>query len=67
MNYKQMIEQARANGMATEKKMWAAVETLSTDLLALEQTNPKLYWHILRRQHACSTDATTQRRWQTTT
>lgn len=52
MNYKQMIEQARANGMATEKKMWAAVETLSTDLLALEQTNPKLYWHILRRQHA---------------
>lgn len=28
MNYKQMIEQARANGMATEKKMWAAVETL---------------------------------------
>lgn len=36
MNYKQMIEQARANGMATEKKMWAAVETLSTDLLALE-------------------------------
>lgn len=52
MNYKQMIEQARANGMATEKKMWAAVETLSTDLLALEQTDPKLYWHILRRQHA---------------
>lgn len=52
MNYKQMIEQARANGMATEKKMWAAVETLSTDLLTLEQTDPKLYWHILRRQHA---------------
>ena len=42
MNYKQMIEQARANGMATEKKMWAAVETLSTDLLTLEQTDPKL-------------------------
>ena len=52
MNYKQMIEQARANGMATEKKMWAAIETLSDDLLALEHTDPKLYWHILRRQHA---------------
>ena len=52
MNYKQMIEQARANGMATEKNIWAAVETLSTDLLVLEQTDPKLYWHILRRQHA---------------
>ena len=52
MNYKQMIEQARANGMATEKKMWAAIDTLSDDLLALEHTDPKLYWHILRRQHA---------------
>ena len=49
MNYKQMIEQARANGMATEKKMWAAIDTLSDDLLALEHTDPKLYWHILRR------------------
>ena len=47
-----MIEQARANGMATEKKMWAAIDTLSDDLLALEHTDPKLYWHILRRQHA---------------
>lgn len=52
MNYKQMIEQARAQGMATEKKMWEAIDTLSTDLLVLEQNNPKLYWHILRHQHA---------------
>ena len=49
MNYRQMIEHSRANGMATEKKMWAAIETVSDDLLALEYTDPKLYWHILRR------------------
>ena len=66
MNYKQMIEQARANGMATEKKMWAAVETLSTDLLALEQTDISSTGTYCAVSTPFSTAGTIRRRWPTT-
>ena len=52
MKYIQLIEQAKAHGVTTEKKMHAAIEQMSCDLLALKDTSPELYWRILRRQHA---------------
>ena len=52
MNYIQLIEQARSHGMATEKKMLAAMQQMSCDLKTIENTDPKLYWRILRCQHA---------------
>lgn len=51
MKYIQLIDQARAHGVATEKKMMEAMEQLSCDLASLEETNPELYWCILRHQH----------------
>jgi len=52
MKYIQLIDQAKAHGVASEKKMWAAIEQMSCDLSAIEDTQPELYWRILRHQHA---------------
>lgn len=52
MNYKQLIDQARTQGMASEKKMQDAISQMSCDLTLLESENPCLYWRILRNQHA---------------
>lgn len=52
MKYIQLIEQARTHGVASEKKMYAAIEQMSCDLSTLENENPCLYWRIMRNQHA---------------
>lgn len=52
MKYIQLIEQARIHGVASEKKMYAAIERMSCDLATLENENPRLYWRIMRNQHA---------------
>lgn len=52
MKYIQLIEQARIHGVASEKKMYAAIERMSCDLATLENENPHLYWRIMRNQHA---------------
>lgn len=52
MKYIQLIEQARSHGVASEKKMYAAIEQMSCDLSTLENENPCLFWRIMRNQHA---------------
>lgn len=52
MKYIQLIEQARSHGVASEKKMYAAIEQMSCDLSTLENENTCLYWRIMRNQHA---------------
>lgn len=52
MKYIQLIEQARTHGVASEKKMYAAIEQMSCDLSTLENENSCLYWRIMRNQHA---------------
>lgn len=52
MKYNQLIEQARATGVASEKKMNAAIEQMSCDLDSIKNDNPALYWRIMRHQHA---------------
>lgn len=52
MKYIQLIEQARATGVATEKKMNAAIEQMSCDLASIKNEHPDIYWRIMRHQHA---------------
>lgn len=56
MHYIDLLKQAKAHGVSSEKKMWASVEALSNDLAPLATVPDKslsgLYWRILRNQHA---------------
>ena len=56
MTYLELVNQARAHGVSSEKKMWASIEALSNDLAPLATVPDKslsgLYWRILRNQHA---------------
>lgn len=57
MTYLDLLKQAKAHGVTSEKKMWASIEALSNDLAVLKAdgvTTPSsaLYWRIMRNQHA---------------
>ena len=52
MKYIDLVNQARANGVSSEKKMWASIEALSNDLAPIEAAHPHVYWKIMRNQHA---------------
>lgn len=52
MTYYHLIDQAREQGLATDKKMWEALESLSNDLKIVKEKDENLYWHIMRHQHA---------------
>lgn len=51
MKYNQLINQARVDGQMTDKKLNAALEQLSCDLMKVENENPELYWKIIRQQN----------------
>lgn len=51
MNYTEMIKQAQAKGLASEKKMWESVALVGEGLECLKHDNPKMYRHIMRKQH----------------
>lgn len=50
-SYKEMLEQAKVNGLASEKMMWDSVDGLNDMLLMLEREHPKEYWKFMRKQH----------------
>ena len=52
MKYIQLIEQARATGVANETKMWDAIQQMSCDLESIKNEHPEMYWRIMRHQHA---------------
>lgn len=56
MTYLDLLKQAKAHGVTSEKKMWASIEQLSIDLASLatvpDASASGLYWRILRNQHA---------------
>lgn len=60
MTYLDLIKQAKAHGVTSEKKMWASIEALSNDLAPLatvpDASASGLYWRILRNQHAIMYD-----------
>ena len=51
MRYKEMIEQAKAKGLASEKTMWESIEDIDEMLCALKAEHPEKYWKFMRKQH----------------
>ena len=50
MKYKEIIEDARAKGTASEKEMWASIEMVGELLEEIEEAHPDLYWKFMREQ-----------------
>lgn len=50
-SYKEMLEQAKVNGLSSEKVMWESVGSLNDMLLVFEKEHPKEYWKFMREQH----------------
>ena len=46
MKYIQLIEQARATGVANESKMNVAIAQMSCDLESVKNEKPNLFWKI---------------------
>lgn len=51
MNYKQMVEDAKAKGLTSEKTMWASVDDVDGLLCIMKKEHPKEYWAFIRKQH----------------
>lgn len=51
MIYSEMIQEAKAKGLATEKVMWDSMEDLEELLCRMKKEHPKEYWMFLRKQH----------------
>lgn len=51
MEYKDLIKNARANGVATEKAMWESIDSLNEMLCILKEEHPELYMNFMREQH----------------
>lgn len=51
MRYKEMIEQAKAKGLASEKTMWESIEDIDEMLCAMKAEHPDKYWRFMRKQH----------------
>lgn len=49
MNYRKMIEGAKAKGLATNEKMWLSIEAVEELLDEIEDDD--VYWKFLYRQH----------------
>ena len=52
MEYKDMIRDAKANGVASDKAMWQSVDTLSDMVCILRDEHPDVYWRFMRKQHS---------------
>lgn len=50
MKYKEIIEDARAKGTASEKEMWLSIEMVGELLEDIEEAHPDLYWKFMREQ-----------------
>lgn len=51
MEYKDLLRDAKANGVASEKTMWQSVDSLSDMLCILKEEHPEMYWRFIREQH----------------
>lgn len=51
MEYKDLLRDAKANGVASEKTMWQSVDSLSDMLCVLKEEHPEMYWRFIREQH----------------
>lgn len=51
MMYKNMIEEAKAKGITTDRAMWESVDDVEELLCAIKKEHPEKYWAFMRKQH----------------
>ena len=51
MRYKEMLQDAKAKGLANEQKMWDSIGAIDDLLCDIKQEHPDVYWRFLREQH----------------
>lgn len=51
MKYKEMLEDAKAKGLTSEKVMWESIEDMDDMLCMMKHEHPKEYWALMRRMH----------------
>jgi hypothetical protein len=51
MKYKEMIEEAKAKGLTSDKIMWMSIDSLSCFMEKVKDINAHLYWDFVREQH----------------
>lgn len=51
MMYKNMMNEAKRKGLATEKVMWESVDDLENMLCVLQQEHPDMYWSFIKKTH----------------
>lgn len=49
--YKKMIEDAKAQGLTSEKMMWENIEDVDELLIELKHSHPQKYWDFIRKTH----------------
>jgi hypothetical protein len=53
-SFKEMLEEARRQGVTSEKAMWASIDNVSDLLSVIQEDHPELsslYWKFMRQQH----------------
>lgn len=51
MNYRKMVDSAKASGQTNEKMMWESIDSFSELLEEIREAHPQLYWDFMRKQH----------------
>lgn len=51
MRYKEMIEEAKAKGLTSERIMWDSVDDLDDMLCEMKREHAEKYWKFMRKQH----------------
>lgn len=51
MKYREMIEDARAKGTASEKEMWLGIVAVDEILDDIKEAHPNVYWNFIRNQY----------------
>ena len=52
MKYKEMLEHAKAKGLASEKTMWDSIDDIEDMLCYMKREHPDKYWRFMQNQHA---------------
>jgi hypothetical protein len=51
MSYKEMLEDAKAKGLTSEKVMWESIDDVEEMLAMMKAEHPEHYWKMLRKMH----------------
>lgn len=51
MEYKDLIRNAKADGVTSEKAMWQSVDSLNDVLCVVREEHPEMYMKFMRKQH----------------